>query len=54
METSRVDGVKAPPHRGTPKSRELLLVLYLVVGVYRTDPFNHGEDQGVALAVVYA
>ena len=30
------------------------MIFYLVVGVYRTDPFNHGEDQGVALAVVYA
>ena len=31
MDTSRVDGVKAPPHDGTPRSHRLLLGPVVVV-----------------------
>ena len=54
MDTSRLDGVKAPQHFKTPRSRELLLVLDAVGAVYRTDPLDDREDERIALAVVYA
>ena len=53
MDTSRVDGVKAPLHNGTPRSRELLLVLHTVGAVDGGHPLDDREDQRVALAVVY-
>ena len=44
MGTSRVDGVKAPLHNGTPRSRELLVIFHTVGAVDGRDPLDDRED----------
>jgi hypothetical protein len=46
MDTSRVDGVKAPPHRGTPRSHFALVELHVRNPV-------HEEAAGPVFSLIY-